>query len=166
MENSFFIRTKGDKDIYHRVLLDQVVMCDVWATGVRIHFPDKPYLWVESTIETLYDLFFRKNKSFIRSAAGFIVNTDHIVTAEMKSDGVRLILTDKKEAFLRTGHDYTYFIQNNKRKDEVVIEDTPEKDAIILNTSDVNMAISKIMATTGESVTRKYIVKRFKELSI
>lgn len=166
MENSFYIKTKGDKHIYHRVHYNDVVMCDVWASGVRIHFPDKPYLWVEATIETLYDLFFRRNKSFIRASAGFIVNTDHIVTAEMKPDGVKLMLTDKKEAFLRNGHDYTFFIQNNKKRDEMITEDTKDKDDIILATPDVNMAIVKIYETTGESVSRRYIVKRFKELSL
>lgn len=166
MENSFYIKSKGDKHIYHRVYYQEVVMCDVWANGVRIHFPDKPYLWVEATIETMYDLFFRKNKSFIRASAGFIVNTDHIVTAELKPDGVKLMLTDKKEALLRNGHDYTFYIQNNKRRDEVVVTDTPEKDAIILSTPDVTVAIAKIQEATGESVSRKYIVKRFKELSL
>lgn len=166
MENSFYIRTKGDRHIYHRVHYSDVVMCDVWASGVRIHFSDKPYLWVEATIETMYDLFFRKNKSFIRASAGFIVNTDCIVTAEMKPDGVKLMLTDKKEALLRSGHDYTFYIQNNRRRDEVVVEDSQEKDAIILSTPDVTVAIAKIQEATGESVSRKYIVKRYKELSL
>jgi len=166
MENSFYIKTKGDKHIYHRIRYQDVVMCDVWASGVRIHLADKPYLWVEATIETLYDLFFRKNKLFIRASTGFIVNTEHIVTAEHMPDRVKLVLTDKKEATLRTGHDYNYYIQNNRRKDEAVIENTPEKDAIILAESDVNTAIAKIKEATGESVSRKYIVNRFKELSL
>ena len=166
MENSFYIKTKGDKHLYQRVYYQDVVMCDVWASGVRIHLSDKPYLWVESTIETLYDLFFRKNKQFIRASAGFIVNTDYIVSAEFTPDGVRLLMADKKEALLRNAHDYAYYIQNNKRRDEVVVEDTPEKDAIILSTSDVSVAIAKIQEATGESVSRKYIVRRYKELSL
>jgi hypothetical protein len=166
MENSFYIKAIGDKQIYHRIFFDQVVMCDVWANGVRIHLHDKPYLWVEATVETLFDLFFRKNKSFIRASANFIVNTDYVLTAEFKPDGgVRLCLADKKEAVLRTGHEFAYFIQNNKRKDEG-IENTPEKDAIISSTPDVNMAIVKIYEATGESVTRRYVVQRFKYLSI
>lgn len=166
METTFYIKTKGDRHIYHRVHYSDVVMCDVWANGVRIHLADKPYLWVEATIETLFDLFFRKNKSFIRASSGYIVNTDHIVTAEIKPGEVKLVLADKKEAVLRTGHDYAYFIQNNKRKDEVVIEDTATKDAIISSTPDVNMAIVKIYEATGETVGRRYIVRRFKELSL
>jgi hypothetical protein len=167
MENSFYIRTKGDKHVYHRVYYEDVVMCDVWASGVRIHLADKPYLWVEATIETLYDLYFRRNKLFIRASSGFIVNTSCILTAEMKPDGgIKLTLRDKKEAILRNSHDYAYYIQNNKRKDEVVTEDTKEKDEIILSTKDVNMAIVKIYETTGESVGRRYIVKRYKELSL
>ena len=166
MENSFFIKTKGDKHIYHRVFYQEVVMCDVWASGVRIHLSDKPYLWVEAAIETLYDLFFRKNKSFIRASAGFIVNTEHIVSAEMKPDGIKLLMADKKEALLRSGHDYAFYIQTNRRKDEMVIEDSQEKDDIILSTPDVTVAIAKIQEATGESVSRKYIVRRFKELSI
>ena len=165
MENSFYIKTKA-KHSYQRVYYDNVVMCDVWANGVRIHLADKPYVWVEATIETFYDLFFRKNKQFIRASAGFIVNTGYIISAEFTSEGVRLMLPDKKEALLRTGHEYAYYIQNNKRRDEVVVEDTPEKDAIILSTSDVSVAIAKIQEATGESVNRKYIVRRFKELSI
>lgn len=166
MENSFYIRTKGDKHIYHRVFYQDVVMCDVWASGVKIHLADKPSLWVEATIETLYDLFFRRNKSFIRASAGFIVNTNHIVTAEMKPDGVKLTLTDKKEATMRNAHDYTYYIQHNRRKDEMVTDDTPEKDAIILSQRDVNETIREIKETTGEVVTRKYVVRRFRELSL
>jgi hypothetical protein len=166
MENSFFIKTKGDKHIYHRVFYQEVVMCDVWASGVRIHLADKPYLWVEAAIETLHDLFFRKNKSFIRASAGFIVNTEHIVSAEMRPDGIKLLMADKKEALLRSGHDYAFYIQTNRKKDEMVIEDSQEKDDIILSTPDVTVAIAKIQEATGESVSRKYIVRRFKELSI
>jgi hypothetical protein len=166
METHFYIKAKGDRHIYTRVAYDNVVMCDVWANGVRIHLVDKPYLWVEATVETLYDLFFRRNKSFIRASSGYIVNTDHIVTAEIKPSEVKLVLTDSKEAVLRTGHDYAYFIQNNKRRDEVLVEDTAVKDAIISSTPDVNMAIVKIYEATGETVGRRYIVRRFKELSL
>ena len=165
--NSFYIRVKGDKHVYHRVFYTDVVMCDVWNGGVRIHLADKPSLWVmEATVETLYDLFFRKNRAFIRASAGFIVNTNHIIKAEMKPDGVKLTLTDKKEATMRNAHDYTYYIQNNKRKDEVLVADTPEKDAIIMSNRNVHETIKEIKEATGESVNRKYVVQRFKELSL
>jgi hypothetical protein len=165
MENSFYIKTKN-KHIYQRVSYAEVVMCDVWANGVRIHLADKPYLWVEATVDTLYDLFFRKNKSFIRASAGFIVNTEHILSAERRIGEMKLSLTDKKEAILRTGHDYAYFIQNNRRPDEADIQDTPQKDEIICAGGDVNATIQRIKEATGETVNRKYIVRRFKELSI
>jgi hypothetical protein len=166
MENNFYIKVKGEKHIYHRVAYNEVIMCDTFMSGVRIHRFDKPYLWVEATVETLYDLFFRKNKEFIRASAHFIVNTNHIISAEMRMDNVKLTLSDKKEAILRTGHDYNYFIQNNRRRDEEVVHDTPEKDAIILAQEGVPETIQKIKEVTGESVSRKYIVKRFKELSL
>lgn len=165
--NSFYIKAKGEKHIYHRVEYSEVIMCDTYmSSGVKIHRQDKPYLWVEATVETLYDLFFRRNREFIRASSHYIVNVNHIVSAEMRSDSVKLILSEKKEAILRNGHDYNYFIQNNRRRDEEVIQDTPEKDAIILEDAGVVETIQKIKEATGETIPRKYIVKRFKELSL
>ena len=163
----FYIRKKGDKHILQRVYFEDVVMCCVWINGVAIHLANKPYLFVDGTIETVYDLFFRKNKSFIRASAGFIVNTNHILSAELLPDNIKLSLTDNKTATLRNGHDYAYFIQHNRYKDEKrnAPADSEAKDAIIIKeNSDVNSIIAEIKEATGEVVNRRYIVRRYREL--
>lgn len=163
----FYIRKKGDKHIFQRVYFEDVLMCCTWVNGVAIHLVNKPYLFVDGTIETVYDLFFRKNKSFIRASAGFIVNTNHILSAELLPDNIKLSLTDNKTATLRNGHDYAYFIQHNRYKDEKKNPpiDSEAKDLIIIKEgADVNTIIAEIKEATGEVVNRKYIVRRYREL--
>ena len=163
----FYIRKKGDKHILQRVYFEDVLMCCTWVNGVAIHLVNKPYLFVDGTIETVYDLFFRKNKSFIRASAGFIVNTNHILSAELLPDNIKLSLTDNKTATLRNGHEYAYFIQHNRYKDEKKNPpiDSEAKDLIIIKEgADVNTIIAEIKEATGEVVNRRYVVRRYREL--
>ena len=163
----FYIRKKGDKHILQRVYFEDVLMCCTWVNGVAIHLVNKPYLFVDGTIETVYDLFFRKNKSFIRASAGFIVNTNHILSAELLPDNIKLTLTDNKTATLRNGHDYAHFIQHNRYKDEKKNPpiDSEAKDLIIIKEgADVNTIIAEIKEATGEVVNRRYVVRRYREL--
>jgi hypothetical protein len=163
----FYIRKKGDKHTLQRVYFEDVVMVSIWVNGLAIHLAGKPYLFIDGTIETVYDLFFRKNKSFIRASAHYIVNTNHIVSAELLPDNVKLTLTDNKTAVLRNGHDYAYFIQHNRYKDEKKNPpiDSEAKDLIIIKEgADVNSIIAEIKETTGEVVNRRYIVRRYREL--
>jgi hypothetical protein len=163
----FYIIKKGDKHIFQRVSFEDVVMVSIWVNGLAIHLAGKPYLFIDGTIETVYDLFFRKNKSFIRASANYIVNTNHIVSAELLLDNIKLSLTDNKTAVLRNGHEYAYFIQHNRCKDEKRNPpmDSDAKDAIIIKeNSDVNSIIAEIREATGEVVNRRYIVRRYREL--
>jgi hypothetical protein len=163
----FYIIKKGDKHIFQRVSFEDVVMVSIWVNGLAIHLAGKPYLFIDGTIETVYDLFFRKNKSFIRASAHYIVNTNHIVSAELLPDNIKLYLTDNKTAVLRNGHEYAYFIQHNRYKDEKrnPLTDSDAKDAIIIKeNSDVNSIIAEIREATGEVVNRRYIVRRYREL--
>lgn len=166
----FYVIDSINKNIRHRVLYDDVIMCQSHKSGCSIIIDNRPNIFLKNTIDSVYDFYFRKQKSFIRSSAHHIVNTRHIVSAEEKKYAAELllILTKNNQATLRSSHDYAYFILYGEyRPKKSLTEDSNEKDAIILSdTKNVRDIVSEIKLKTGEDVSSRYVVKRYKQLKI
>ena len=166
----FYVVDSINKSIRHRVLYDDVIMCQSHKNGCSIILNNRPSIFLKNTIDSIYDFYFRRHNTFIRSSAHHIVNINHIVSAEEKkySGELLLMLTNKNQATLRSSHDYAYFILNGEyRPKKIAAKDSDEKDAIILsNTKNVRDIVSEIKLKTGEDVTSRYVVKRYKQLKI
>jgi hypothetical protein len=166
----FYVVDSMDKNIRHRVLYEDVIMCHLHRGCCVIVLAKKPDITMKNSIDSIYDFYFKKNKSFIRASANYIVNTNHILSAEEKkySSELSLTLTNNNKAMLRRAHDYAYFILNGEYKNKTTqIQDSDAKDDIILsdikNAHDIVAAIKKL---TGEDVSVRYVVKRYKQLKI
>ncbi len=117
----------------------------------------------------MYDFYFKKLSMFIRSSANHIINTNHIITAEEKpySEELLITLTGNNKAALRKGHDYAYFILNGQKRGTTVVENSEAKDQIIMSEiTDVKKIVNEIYKQTGETVTTRWVVKRYKQLKI
>lgn len=166
----FYVIDSMNKSIRHKVLYEDVIMCHLYRGGCVIVLNKKPDIPMKNTIDSIYDFYFKRHKSFIRASANHIVNTQHIISAEEKkySNELSLTLTNNNKAILRRSHDYAYFILNGEYKTKKTqTEDSEAKDVIIMsdikNVRDVVEAIKK---TTGEDVSPRYVVKRYKQLKI
>jgi hypothetical protein len=166
----FYVVDSINKNIRHRVLYDDVIMCQSHKNGCSIILDNRPSIFLKNTIDSVYDFYFRRHNAFIRSSAHHIVNTKHIVSAEEKkySAELLLILTKNNQATLRGSHDYAYFILNGEyRPKKMAAKDSDEKDAIILSDiKKVNDIVREIKLKTGEDVSSRYVVKRYKQLKI
>jgi hypothetical protein len=166
----FYVVDSVNKSIRHKVLYEDVIMCHLHRGGCVIVMAKRPDIPMKNTIDSIYDFYFKRNKSFIRASSNYIVNTHHIISAEERkfSNEILLTLTNNNKAVLRRSHDYAYFILNGEhRPKKNQIEDSDAKDAIIMSDiKNVHDVVEAIKKTTGEIVNSRYVVKRYKQLKI
>ena len=130
---------------------------------------NKPNIILKNSIDVVFDFYFKNIPGFIRSSENFIVNTSHILTAEETefSSTIRLTLTGNNSVMLRRSHDYAYFILNGHVRKKTPITNCDVKDALVMSdVKNVRDVVTEIKKATGESVTARWVIKRYKELKI
>jgi hypothetical protein len=125
---------------------------------------------IPNSLNMIYDFYFSKNPLFIL-AKDAIVNKEYIITAILQPyDGaIKLVLQKNHTAWLMRSHPYAYFIMNGeyKTKSASASQHSDIKDGIIMSdTKNVQDVIREIHDATGEVVTSRYIIKRYKQLKI
>jgi len=170
MKEHFFIKILN-RDVYYKVNYDDVIMIDKWAENSRIYCVGQPYLYVAGEVHEVYKKYFNTLNNFIRSSAYYVVNVDHILSAAPMPDAtIELKLQDRHTAILRNAHPYTMFIKKEQMatKKEVQagrIVHSEAKDELILAGNEDALSIRKLIREQlGESVTTRYIRKRYVEL--
>lgn len=165
----FYIPDPKDKNVRHRLVFEEIIICK--QSGVDkcvIHLNDGRTHQMNNSIKSVYDFYFRAKDGFIMSEHS-IINTRYIISAILDNyePGVKLVLHKNQTAVIPRSHAYAYFIMNNQYRNAKTIENTDVKDSIIMiPNKTVEETIREIKEATGEVVTRRYIVKRYKQLQI
>lgn len=163
----FYVTDSVNKNLKHRVVYDDVIFCHSFAGGVILHLHNKSNIILKNSVDVIYDFYFKKPSQFIRSSEHHIVNTSHITTAEELGNEIVLHLTDGLKATLRRSHEYAYFIINGHKKEKNSVENCEIKDALVMSdVKDIKEIVNAIKKTTGDVVTSRWVVKRYKQLKI
>lgn len=166
-----YVTDAYNKNVRHKLVFDEIIVVKsfadsrsaVYAIGDRV-------VHLNNSISSVFDFYFRKQPTFIHASEHHIINTKHIITAEANIyDGaLKINLTNNHVATLRRTHQYAYFIINGEpRKKKPLVENCQIKDDIIMseikNTRDI---VDEIFRATGQRVTSRWVVKRWKQLKI
>jgi hypothetical protein len=163
----FYVTDSVNNNLRHRVVYDDVIFCHSFADGVILHLHNKSNIILKNSVDVIYDFYFKKPSQFIRSSEHHIVNTSHIKSAEELGNEIVLHLTNDLKAKLRRSHEYAYFIINGQKKVKDAIENCEVKDALVMSEiKDIRQIVDSIKKATGDVVTSRWVVKRYKQLKI
>lgn len=170
-EKELYVCDAYNKSVKHRLVYDSIVIVKTFDTSkTGIHTSDGRVILLDNSLSLVFDFYFKSHPDFIHASEHHVINRRHIVFAEVKSydTNLKVTMSNKDIATLRRSHPYAYFIINgHPRKRKSSVEDTHIKDVIILSdkkkTKDI---VDEIFKTTGEKVTSRYVVKRYKQLKI
>jgi hypothetical protein len=173
MKNFFYIKQRGDKDIFFKMNLQDIIMVEGSIDGCSIKRMGTPSINVKGTIAELFQKYFKNSESFIRSSPSHIVNVDYIETVEMGKHVAFLKLADRQTASLRLTHPYAGFIlearfEKSKFKpaSKLQVNNSAAVDKIIMGSeTDIKKIIERIKQEAGQVVTSRYITKRYRELT-
>lgn len=165
----FYVVDSENKKLRHRVPYADVISCHSVTGGCTIVLNGRPSITLKNSIDVVFDFYFKKITGFIRSSENFIVNTSHILTAEERefSSNIQLTLTGNNIVMLRRSHDYAYFIMNGQMRRKAAIINCDVKDKLVMSDiKDIRQIVTEIRKATGEAVSSRWVLKRYKQLKI
>jgi hypothetical protein len=155
-----------DKSVWHRVVASEIIMCEGFGRLVYVHRKGKQVISTPISIDGFHLKYLKGQERFVRTSSEHIVNKDMIISMSERRSILYLKLEENKEALIRRGHEFAYWIKTNQKKpdrhDELYKEYQEYIDKVINTCSDCTTVKKMVQEKTGVALTTKYIRERYK----
>ncbi len=170
-QKELYVTDGGNKELRIRLVYDEIVLIKTFnTTNSIVHLTSGKTILLGNSVSLLFDFYFKRQPEFIHASEHHIINTNYIVSVVINiyDAELKVNLVNNLTANLRKGHSYAYFIINGiYKKKKGATEDCSKKDAIIMSDiKNIKDIVAEIARATGEKVTARYVLKRYKELKI
>ena len=164
----FFIEDEVKRK-WHRVLSEDIIMCEEKGKMVHVFRAGKPTIFTAISIDGFHKKYLKKEERFIRTSSEHIVNMDRVISMSERKGMFYLEMEENNEALLRKSHPYAYMIQANDRKlpkEDLANASDQQKwiDKIITTYSDCNAISDMVFEKTGIKLTTRDIRQRYKRI--
>jgi hypothetical protein len=156
----------AEKSVWHRVMASEIIMCEEIGRLVYVHRKGKNTISTPISIDGFHIKYLKGQERFVRTSSEHIVNKDMIIYMQERRSILYLKMEENKEALIRRGHEFAYFIKTNQKKpdrhDELYKEHQEYIDKVINTYTDCNNVKKMVQEKTGLVLTTKYIRDRYK----
>lgn len=170
-QKELYVTDGNNRELRIRLVYDEIVLIKTFnTTNSIVHLTSGKTVFLGNSVSLLFDFYFKRQPVFIHASEHHIINTNHItsVAVNIYDAELKVNLINNLTAKLRKAHPYAYFIINGvHKKRKSATEDCSRKDAIIMSDiKHIKDIVAEIAKATGERVTARYVLKRYKELKI
>lgn len=155
-----------ERSMWHRVVPEEIIMCEEDGRVVRVYRKGRPVISTAISIDGFRLKYLKGLDKFIRTSSEHIVNKDMIHHMVERRGLMYLKLEEDREALIRKGHEYVYFIKTNQKKPdrnaELYKENQSYIDNLINTYSDCNTIKEMVKEKIGVDITTRYIRERYK----
>lgn len=166
-----YVTDGKNRNLRIRLMYDDIILIKTSSKNTAtVCLASGKEITLNNSLPLLYEFYFKKRPNFIHASEHHIINTSYILSAEgnVYDTELKINLCNNLIARLRKSHPYAYFIMNGViKKRKSAVTDCEKKDAIIMSslhyTKDI---VAEILRVTGEKISPRYVIKRYKELKI